>query len=135
MTYQNFAREPFPGTRAITFTVYDGIFSSNVARANLTLNLINDNLLTLTCGAESLLFEEGSVDPVPLTSQLTLVDLDQDHLILGATVELGPPQEGDELNLDLSAAPWLEITTLTNTSIQISGLASDDHYQVCHCYL
>ena len=76
---------------------------------------------------------EGSPDPVPVASELTLVDLDEDHMITGASVDIGVPQEGDELSLDPRVTPQLEIIQ-GDTSIRISGIATDDTYQVkTHC--
>lgn len=130
ITYQNNAPEPVPATRVITYTVFDGIHYSNTTSAYLTLDLVNDNVLTLSCGVENVIFVEGSTDPVLVANQLSLVDFDEDHMITRATVELEAPQDGDELNIDHSIAPLLEISNTTDHIIHISGVASDDQYQV-----
>ena len=132
LTYINTAREPFPGTRVLILTVFDGVHHSDPVTANITLRLINDNILTLLCGVTSVNFTEGSPDPVPVATELTLVDFDLDHMIMGATVDIGVPQEGDEIRLNPSMIPYLDVIVFSDTSIQISGLASDDYYQV-HC--
>jgi Notch-like protein len=129
VTYINRASEPVPATRVITYRVFDGIHGSNIARANLTLSLINDNILRLQCGLENLTFIEESPQPILVASELTLVDLDEDHIITGVSVDIAVPQQGDELDLDHSVTPRLHISTLSPTSIRISGMASDDYYQ------
>ena len=128
--YINRAPEPSPSTRSVLYTVSDGIFTSNTATASLTLALINDNMLMLSCGAGVVNFMEGSQDPVPVASQLTLVDLDADHMITGASVDIGAPQEGDEISLDSSVTTDLDIVFQSATSVQVSGIAADNNYQV-----
>ena len=75
-------------------------------------------------------FTEESPQPILVASDLTLEDLDEDHIIMEASVAIGAPQEGDELQLDHSVAPRLHVSTLSATSILISQMASDDYYQV-----
>ena len=130
LTYINRAREPLPATRVVTIQVFDGVHSSNMTTANITLSLINDNMLTLTCGIGSVTFTEESSEPVPVTSELVLVDFDENHMIVGAAVSIGFPQEGDELHLDPNVAPHLNVTTHSDTRIEVSGKASDTYYQV-----
>lgn len=132
--YINTASEPTPATRFIHYRVFDGIFTSNTATANLTLSLTNDHVLMLLCGVGTVTYVEGSPDSVPVASDLILVDLDEDHMIIGASAEIRAPLDGDELALDPSVTPLLEVSQTTNTSIQITGAASDDYYQVqSHC--
>ena len=130
VSYINRAPEPLPGTRLVSFTVYDGIFHSAPATAELSLTLINDNSLTLSCGGGGVVFIEGSPDPVSLASQLTVVDLDHDHMIHSATINIANPQHGDTLSLDGSVTSDLQVSSPSNTSLRISGTASDDYYQV-----
>lgn len=128
--YINTASEPTPAPRFIHYRVFDGTFISNTATANLTLSLTNDHILMLLCGVGTVTYLEGSPQSVPVASELTLVDLDEDHMIIGASAEIRVPLEGDELALDPSVTPLLEVSQTTNTSIQITGAASDDYYQV-----
>ena len=130
LTYLNSAPEPLPGTRLLSFTVFDGLFHSSPATATLSLSLINDNILSLVCGRETVVFQEGSLLPVPLTSQLTVVDLDHDHMIHRGFVNIQNPQEGDQLFLDATVTPQLQISVLGDSSFEITGTASDYYYQV-----
>ena len=130
VTYINAAPEPLPGTRLVRFTVFDGVFHSDPATANISLNLTNDNFLTLNCGGEGVVFQEGSPERISVTSQLTVVDLDFDHMIYGGNVNIMNPQGGDYIFLDPSLAHHLYIDPLSNTSLEISGTASDNIYQV-----
>ena len=75
-------------------------------------------------------FTEESPEPVAVTGQLTVVDLDHDHMIQGATVNIVTSQEGDQLFIDDSMTPNIQVLPLSNTSIQITGTALDNQYQV-----
>ena len=130
LTYVNSAPEPLPGTRLLSFTIFDGVFQSPPATASLSLSLVNDNILSLVCGRETVVFQEGSPNPLPLTSELAVMDLDHDHMIHRGSVNIANPQEGDRLFLDTTVAPQLQVSSLSDSSLEITGVASDNYYQV-----
>lgn len=103
---------------------------SNILNASVSITLTNDNPLMLHCGVGFVNYVEESVVPASLTPGLTLVDLDKDHVITGATVSVTGAREGDFISVDSSVAPSLSISQVADTSLNISGAAEDVVYQV-----
>ena len=74
---------------------------------------------------------EGAESPIFVASELTLVDLDEDHMITEAAISIGEPQESDEISLDTSLVPSLEVVYQEIGRIVVRGNATDEQYQVC----
>ena len=130
ITYTNTAPEPSHSPRTLSYQVFDDVFPSNVITATLNVALVDDNVLMLSCGVGVATFVEGSQNPISVADGLTLVDMDEDHVITGATVTLQSPQEGDALAVNSSQVPGLAVGYQGETEIAVSGSASDEEYQV-----
>lgn len=130
VTYTNTAPEPSHSPRTLSYQVFDDVFPSNIITATLNIALVNDNVLMLSCGVGVVTFVEGSQNPISVADGLTLVDMDEDHVITGATVTLQSPQEGDALAVNPSLPSDLAVSYQGETGITVSGSASDEEYQV-----
>ena len=51
--------EPFVADRIITFLVDDGEFKSNTAALNISISLVNDNPLVISCGPSLINYTEN----------------------------------------------------------------------------
>lgn len=129
VTYTNAAPEPTQGDRTLTFQVLDGAFASNILAGTISIGLINDNDLILTCGSQPRVFVEGFTLGTYITPGLLLSDLDIDHTITSARVILHVPQYGDKLNINESISTELSVTN-NSTAIEISGISTATEYQV-----
>lgn len=126
VSYQNTATEPNHAQRQITYQVNDGQFSSNVLEGTITIALVNDNPLVLMCPSSSV-FSENAQVPVDITQDLVLSDLDQNHIVTGARIEIMNAMSGDKIAINSST---LAVQTLSDSVIQISGEATATDYQV-----
>lgn len=131
MVYFNGAIEPLADTvRLVHFQVFDGTFSSNVLTGVVNITLVDDNPLTLDCGAGVVSFTEGSGSPVSLTGFLTLSDLDTDHTVSAASVAIVNAQEGDEILVDSSLATSISVQSSSAARIELVGGGTVIEYQV-----
>ena len=130
VTYSNKASEPTQGVRTLTFQVSDDTFTSNTLVGSISIGLIDDNELILTCGINTRTYIEGSADTVYIVPNLTLVDLDVDHIIISANIALTNSQYGDLIYINSTDTNGLFITS-TNNSITIEGESTATEYQVC----
>ena len=128
--YSNKASEPTQGVRTLTFQVSDDTFASNTLAGSISIGLIDDNELILTCGINTRTYIEGSTDTVYIVPNLTLVDLDVDHIIISANIALTNSQYGDLIYINSTDTTGLFITS-TNNSITIEGESTATEYQVC----
>ena len=126
VSYQNTAPEPNHVQRQITYRVNDSQFFSNVLEGTITIALVNDNPLLLMCPSSST-FTENSLVPVDITQDLVLSDLDQNHVVTGARIEIANAMSGDRVAVNSST---LAVQMLSDSVIQINGEATAAVYQV-----
>ena len=111
--------------------MFDGIFYSNFIVGLINITLIDDNRLMLDCGAGIISFLEGNQDPVPLSSFLSLSDLDSNHVVSGASIRITNAQQGDLIQFDSSLVTSpINIAQLDEARIELSGRAMAMQYQV-----
>ena len=130
ITYQNNASEPLLSNRQLTFQVFDGIFYSNTLNGVISIGLIDDNDLILVCGSESHVFVEGSNTWLPVTPYLTLTDLDIDHIVIGADISVLNDHTGDMILLNNTIANELNVISINDTVLQVTGAGTTTSYQV-----
>ncbi len=131
VVYFNEAPEPTKAQpRLVQFRVFDGIFSSDLLTASVSISLVNDNPVTLDCGSGVFNFTEGSSEPTLIATELSLVDRDANHVISYATVTLFNQRLGDAISVDTNAIVNGITATVTNTQIDLVGNAMSSNYQV-----
>ena len=130
VTYQNTAPEPHHSQRQLTFQVSDGQFVSNVLQGAININLTDDNPLQLVCGSGSVGFTEGSNAPMNITHELTLSDLDVNHIVTSARVEIENAQEGDRIAVSPPSSGPLTVVNVNDTMVEITGESQVTEYQV-----
>ncbi len=131
MVYFNEAIEPtLDPARLVQFHVFDDRYASNIT-GFVNISLVNDNNLTLDCGAGLFSFTEGSNTPVFLAGLLSLSDLDTDHTVSEASVEITNAQLGDEIAVSSSLSSFIRIQQSNNGArVDLSGEAMVTEYQV-----
>uniref|UniRef100_A0A1X7V4J9 Cadherin domain-containing protein n=1 Tax=Amphimedon queenslandica TaxID=400682 RepID=A0A1X7V4J9_AMPQE len=130
ITYTNTAPEPSMGNRSIQYRVNDGIFSSDIIQSTVSVSLINDNPLILTCDGQTNQFTEGSGEAIFIGPSVSVSDLDSDHVISGADVMIVNGFSGDFISLPQSAVSGLHVTVGVNdTSLRIEGNGTAAEYQ------
>ena len=87
VTYENTSQNPGTGTRSITFTVNDGDLDSiSPSIVNVEITADNDAPVLIPYESDELDYTEG--DPAtPVTSELSITDFDDTHL-LSATIQI-----------------------------------------------
>lgn len=133
VVYFNGATEPSVDlVRMVLFQAFDGTFPSNVQTGFINVTLVDDNPLSLDCGAGVFGFTEGSGSPVSLAALLALSDLDADHEVSAASVVIGNAQLGDAIAVDAGLVP----SSISmgpggdGTRIQLVGITTAMQYQV-----
>ena len=130
--YVNTAPEPSVETiRTVQFQVFDDRFASEPLAGFIVISLVDDNALLLDCGAGFFNFTEQSSSPVPLARLLSLSDLDKDHMILEATVNISNAQPGDEIAVNASLSSDVRVDPGSDMAqINLVGEAMAVEYQV-----
>ena len=59
LVYRNERFEPSPSNRTISLYVNDGSFNSNTVSITITISLVNDNPLVLSCSPSFLYYKEN----------------------------------------------------------------------------
>lgn len=126
VTYQNSAPEPSSASRTIVYQVSDEEFASNNLTGYITIGLIDDNDLILSCGSSPVLYTEGSSTTI-ISSTLMLSDLDDDHQVTSASIAITNPQNGD--GLSVGSVDGLSVAN-NGVDIQITGESTASAYQV-----
>ena len=131
VTYANSSDNPNTTTRTVSFTVNDGVSSSNTVTRNLDVTAVNDPPVLANIEAAALAYSEASPATV-ITSTLTVGDPDNANLV-GAVVQItGNFQTGEDLlatsgtlPASITAAPF---DTATGT-LTLTGTATLADYQ------
>ena len=132
LIYFNEAPEPtLDPARVVEFQVFDGRSQSNLLVGFVDITLVDDNNLTLSCGAGLFSFTEGSATPISLAESLSLSDLDADHAVSSASVVITNPQPGDEVAVGTSISSFIQVQHSENqTRVDLTGRAMATQYQV-----
>ena len=101
VTYDNAAAEPTVGNRTVAVRVDDGRHDSNLLLITLSVSLVDDNRLVISCSdGENTTFTEASGNrsstPVAVAPNLVLSDRDLDHTISSAVVRLVDNPDGSD---------------------------------------
>ena len=137
VVYTNHDPEPNKSTRQIRFFVDDGEQVNNLTSTQIKILVLNDNAPVLTSLLANVNFVEGVADLVPVSGNISLVDLDHNDcfFIVNATIKLTPiPAYADEnLSTNLSSVPLAaNLSQVYNPStgmLTITGEASTSVYQ------
>ena len=124
------AAEPTHSPRSLTYQIFDDQFPSNTITATISITLVNDNVLMLSCGVGVATFVEGSHVPLHVANGVTVVDMDADHMITRANVTLLNPQVGDVIAVDVGRAGGLSVNSEQGSEVIVSGAGTDEEYQV-----
>jgi len=97
----------------------------------VNISLVDDNLLMLDCGSSGAEFVEDMGTAISVTANLTLADLDPDHVVPGASVAIMGAQDGDEITVDESLSGSISIQhDGGRTHIDLIGDGMAEQYQV-----
>ena len=132
-TYINSADEPTPGNRTLTIQVADGRFNSNLLSINISVTLLNDNNLTISCSdgnVTTFTESDGNGAPIPVTiaPNLRLIDKDSDHTIVFALVELLNPPDGNKETITGQSMFGLMVMN-SGSKVTVSTHGKDFMYQ------
>ena len=131
IAYLNTASEPTrEPPRRVSIRVFDGLLYSNPIVGLININLTNDNPLLLSCGVGVSAFVEGSGDSVYPATQLSLVDLDADHVVSTASILIQNAEEGDSILINATLAGRLIVEQGVGATVNIAGEAMASQYQV-----
>lgn len=131
ITYTNTEAEPTLGERYISYSVSDGLFTSNTIQGKLTVSLVDDNPLILTCNGQTNVFTEGSGDLIDIGPSVNVSDHDADHVISGADVVIVNGLSGDSIGLPLGTVIGeLSAPVVNGSSLRIEGNGTAAQYQV-----
>ena len=136
LSYHNSAEEPDAAPREITFSVFDGKFTSPEVSIEIQTELINDLLPVISPQASNVSFIEANPTsrPVAFATNLTVTDPDSGAFrVASVQVLLTDPQdEGFErigLRRNLMFPPFIEVNTsnpyLTTLSVQEDAVDMD----------
>ena len=136
VAYINRAGEPTPGNRSICFQVFDGTFHSNRLCVVVQVSLVDDNNVTLSCSNSSSLITYRESSPAAelfVAPTLQLADIDVDHSIVSAVVELyGHKGNYEKIAIDIASSPYKGISvqsSMDSTRIDLQGSGKDVNYE------
>lgn len=134
--YFNGLSEPYPGSRMVELSVFDGVHHSNTLALNITVNVIDDNCPVITSSLSQIDFTEGDHHlDIGLGLGLMLTDSDQHdishQIISSAQVTLLNGNSLERLTVNTTGLPLtVEDMALSNgRAIGINGPASVVTYQ------
>ncbi|HEX6223076.1 MAG TPA: DUF2341 domain-containing protein, partial [Chryseolinea sp.] len=129
ITYRNTnSISPSVLTRTVSFTVNDGVLSSNIATRNISVSTVNDPPLLNAIESTTLTFNEGAAAAV-ITGSTTITDVDHANLV-GATVQITSNYAPAEDVLTFTAAGGITgVYDPATGTMQLSGSASVTNYR------